>query len=447
MFKKNDVTDVVVKDVDTPDVDVDPGQYSRWGWMLVIFGFGGFLLWALFAPLDAGVPVSGTVTVSGNRKAVQHQNGGTIDTILVKEGDEVKAGQVLIRMNAVQSKSAADISRGQYYISRAMEARLLAELDNKATVTFPEDLLAAKSDPRAMEAIELQKQLFQSRRSALQMELGAVDESIAGIQSQLAGTKESRDNKKMQLDILKEQLTGLRELSRDGYIARNRLLEVERTFAQTNGAISEDVGNIGRLSRQMSELRLRRGQRQQEYQREVRSQLSDVQKEGKALAARLMSQDYDVMNTEVKAPVSGTVVNMSVFTNGGVIQSGVQLMEIVPTGEPWIVEGSVPVNLIDKVHAGLPVELIFSALNQNKTPHIPGIVTHVSADRTVDERTGVPFYKMKAKVAPEGVAMVAKLTVRPGMPAELFVKTGERNLMNYLLKPLTDRTKTALSED
>ncbi|WP_334187492.1 HlyD family type I secretion periplasmic adaptor subunit [Noviherbaspirillum sp.] len=428
-------------------MNTDATSHSRFGWLIVLFGVGGFMLWAMLAPLDQGIPVSGTVTVASNRKAVQHQTGGTVEEILVKEGDTVKAGQVLVRMNDIQAKSAAEMSRVQYFTARAAEARLIAERDGKKTIAFPPDLESAKNDPRVANNISLQSQLFSSRQSALQSEISALDESIAGLKSQMRGLEESRDSKKLQMQFLKEQLEGMRDLAKEGYVARNRLLDLERTYAQLGGAISEDIGNIGRAQRQISELNLRRLQRQQEYQKEVRAQLSEVQKEAEALENRLKSQDFDLGNTLVKAPVDGTIVGMNVFTKGGVVTSGFRLMDVVPSDDPLIIEGQVPVNLIDKVHPDLPVDLIFSAFNQNKTPHVPGVVTQVSADRFVDERNGAPYYKLKAKVTQEGMSILKDLQVRPGMPVEVFVKTGERTMMSYLFKPILDRAKTALTEE
>jgi protease secretion system membrane fusion protein len=239
----------------------------------------------------------------------------------------------------------------------------------------------------------------------------------------------------------------MRDLAKDGYVARNRLLDLERIYAQLNGAISEDIGNIGRTQRQIAEQSLRRIQRQQEYQKEVRTQLAEAQREAEALGNRLTAQDFELSNVLLKAPVDGIVVGLNVFTKGAVIGPGQKLMDIVPSEDPLIVEGQLPVNLIDKVHPDLKVELIFSAFNQNKTPHVSGVVTQVSADRLVDERTGVPYYKMKAKVAPEGMKIIRDLQVRPGMPVELFVKTGERTMMSYLFKPVFDRAKTSLTEE
>jgi protease secretion system membrane fusion protein len=288
-----------------------------------------------------------------------------------------------------------------------------------------------------------------SRQSSLQSELGGVDESIAGLKIQVKSLQESLASKKEQQGFLKEQLGGMRDLAKDGYVARNRLLDLERTYAQIGGAMSEDIGNIGRTQRQVLELNLRKSQRMQDYQKEVGTQLADMQKEADALKARIDAQQFDLSNVEVKAPVAGTVVALAVFTKGGVVSPGFKMMDIVPTDDPLIVEGQLAVNLIDRVHPGLPTELIFSAFNANRTPHIPGQVEQVSADRTVDERTNNSYYKIRVRVTPEGAKMIAahKLDIVSGMPVELFVKTGERTMASYLLKPLIDRAHSAMREE
>ncbi len=428
-------------------VQTDETTHARLGWWIVLVGVGGFLLWATFAPLDKGVPLSGSVMVATNRKAVQHQTGGIVDDILVKEGDKVKAGQVLVKMNDIQVKAQAEITRGQLITARAVEARLIAERDNKPDIDFPSFLFSSADDSRAISSVALQKQLFISRHAVLKHELAALDENIAGLSAQLRGLEFSRGSKEQQLQFLKEQLDNMRELAREGYVPRNRVLELERTHAQLNGDIFADTGNIGRIQRQISELNLRRIQRLEEHQKEVRQQLTDVQREAEVLNSRLLAQDFELANVLVKAPVDGIVVGINIFTRGGVIGPGFRMMDIVPTEDLLVIEGQVPVHLIDKVHAGLDVDFIFTAFNQNKIPRIPGFVTHVSADRLVDEQTGIPYYQLKAKVTPEGMKSLIEFQIRAGMPVEIFVKTGERSLMNYLLKPILDRIHTSLVED
>lgn len=441
------VTDVAPRSEVLSEVNTNSKLHTRMGWWIIIAGLGGFIAWAIYAPLDKGVPMSGTVAVATSKKAIQHLTGGTVEDILVKEGAIVKAGDVLVRMNSVQAKVNAETARIQYSTARATEARLSAERDGKTTLTFSAELKDAMTDPRVASTMSLQQQLFSSRQSAIRSELSAFDENIAGLMLQKKGLEESREGKKQQLTFLKEQLDGIRDLSKDGYVARNRLLELERTYAQLNTAVTEDTNSIGRTLSQISEIKLRKLQRAQEYQKEVRSQLSDVQREADGLANRLTGLEFDLNNALVKAPVDGTIVGMNIFTNGGVIGPGFRMMDVVPSDDPLIVEGQLPVHLIDKVHPNLKVELIFTAFNQNLTPHIPGIVTNVSADRLIDEKSGVPYYSVKAKVAPEGMKLISNLQIRPGMPVDLFVKTGERTMMNYLLKPILDHLKMSMTEE
>lgn len=446
---KAEAADVIPHDVTPLEVNTDARAYARMGWLIVLLGVGGFLLWALLAPLDKGVPLTGTVAKESNRQAVQHQGGGTVQEILVRDGDQVRAGQVLVRMNPVLAKSGFEMTEGQYLAALAIAARLSAERDGQRRIGFPPELARRRGEPRVAEMMKLQEQLLASRQGSLQSELGGIDESIAGLKVQLNGLEQSRDSKKEQVKLLKEQLDGMRDLARDGYVARNRLLDLERTYAQLGGSISEDIGNIGRARSQVLELTLRKTQRLADYQKEVRTQLSDVQKEAETQGARLQAQKFELANVEVRAPRDGTVVGLAVFTPGGVVPPGFKLMEIVPSDDPLVVEGQLAVNLVDRVHPGLPVDLIFSAFNINRTPHIDGQVEEVSADRSVDERTGNPYYKVRVKVTPKGARMIAehKLNIRPGMPVELFVRTGERTMMNYLLKPLFDRARSALTEE
>lgn len=441
--------DVIAHDVTPLTVNTDAGAYAKVGWAVTLLGFVGFVAWASLAPLDKGVPLSGFIAKENNRKAVQHLSGGTVQDILVKDGDTVKAGQVVLRMNDVQANAELQISRIQYISARATEARLEAELNGAKSVAFPKELEEFKNEPRVVEHTALQNQLFEARSLAIQSELAAAAETIEGLETQVKGLEESRESKKAQMVFLKEQLDNSRDLAKEGYIPRTRLLDLERTYAQLSGSISEEVGNIGRARRQIAELKLRRVQRTQEYQREVRTQLSETRREAEALENRLKAQGLQFANAEVKAPVSGTVVGSSVFTKGGVVGPGAKLMEIVPADDPLIVEGQLPVHLVDRVQVGLPVELILSAFNASKTPHIPAEIVNVAADRSVDEKTGAPYYHVRVKVTPAGAKKIAelKLNIVPGMPAELFVKTGERTMMSYLLKPLFDRSHSAMSEE
>ncbi|WP_409498318.1 HlyD family type I secretion periplasmic adaptor subunit [Pseudomonas fragi] len=432
---------------DSNVLQLDDTRYSRLGWLLMLGGFLGFLGWAALAPLDKGVAVSGKVMVSGHRKVVQHPSGGIVERIDVRDGDKVAAGQVLIRLKETPLLGQAQSLRSQFYGSLASEARLNAERDGVASVSFPVELTALAAEPEVASSLALQRQLFDSRRQALLLDQQGIDESIAGAEAQLRGVRDSQASKVLQRAALAEQLQGLRELAREGYIPRNRLLDSERVYAQVLGSISEDYGRIGQLQRQVLEMRLKIRQLAEEYQKEVRTQLADTRVRTEDLRNRLASAEFELANSQLRAPVAGIVVGLDVFTEGGVIKPGQALMEIVPQGEPLLVEARVPVELADKVHAGLPVELMFSAFSQSTTPRVAGEVTLVSADRQVDERTDEPYYTLRAQVSEAGMAQLAGLQIRPGMPVEAFVRTGERSMLNYLFKPLLDRTHMALVEE
>jgi membrane fusion protein, protease secretion system len=428
-----------------PQVDTDTGKYSKLGWSMVLLGFGGFVAWAALAPLDKGVPLTGTVVKESHRKQVAHQTGGTVEQVLVKEGDTVKAGQVLVRLNGTQVRSQADIGRIQYLSARAMQVRLEAERDGAAAMALPPEL----SDPAGAAAADAQRTLFSARRAALRSELAAIDENMAGLKLQGAGLRATMESKKAQQLILKEQLVNVRALAAEGFVPRSRLQDLERSDAQLAGGIAEDSGNLGRTERQVAEMALRRIQREQDFQKDVRAQLSELQRESGALGSRLGALDAELAAIEVKAPVDGVVVGLTLFTSGGVVAPGARMMEVVPADDALVVEGRLPVNLVDKVHPGLPVELIFSAFNAGTTPRIGGEVTQVSADRLLDERSGEPYYKVLVKVSRAGAAQVRQSSLRvvAGMPVELFVRTGERTMLSYLFKPLLDRASTALAED
>jgi membrane fusion protein, protease secretion system len=442
LYRDPSATDIIASSVDT-----DLSKYTRLGWWIVIGGLGGFLLWASLAPLDKGVPLSGRVSVATSKKAIQHETGGTVEAILVKEGDEVKAGDVLVRMNNVQAGADAETARVQYIVARTAQARLVAERDGHSSVEVPHEFADLQNDPRVIESMTLQNQISSSRQSAIRSELSAIGENIAGLISQLQGLEASVASKREQKALVIQQLAGMRDLANEGYMATNRVLESEQNLARIDADISADMGNIGRARRQISELNLQKLQRSQEYQKEVRTQLSDAQKQADALENQLKGLDRHLQNIDVKAPVAGTVVGLSVFTKGAVVAPGFKLMDIVPKEDSLVVDGQLPVHLVDKVYPGLPVNLMFTAFNRNKTPHIPGEVVNVSADSFVDEHSGQSYYKVVTKVTPEGIKMLSDLKVRPGMPVEMFVKTGERTMMNYLLRPILDHLKLSMSEE
>ena len=430
-----------------PELNGDDRHARRWGWWLLLIGVGGFFAWAALAPLDEGVPAPGMVLVSTHRKTVQPLQSGLIDALLVKEGDQVQRGQLLVRLDATRATSELEIARGQLLVGQATEARLMAEQLGKERVEFPPTLLERRqSDPRVAQAVALQQQLFQSRRANLAAELGAMRESIAGLEVQIAALHESTRSRTTQRELLKQEIEGQRELVKEGFLPRNRLSEQERSLAQLNALIAEDEGNLGRLQKQVAELKMRMAQRQQEYQKEVETQLSDVHREVSALEERIRALEFEVQNTEIRSPSDGKVVGLSVFTVGGVVQAGEHLMDIVPLDEPLRIDAQIPTRLIDRVHVGLPVDLMFTNFNASSTPRIPGVVAMVGADALVDPNTKQPYYKVQVEVTDDGMRKLGDNKVIPGMQVEVFIRTGERTLLTYLFKPLRDRMRPAMTE-
>ncbi len=418
-----------------------------WGWLVLLIGGGGFFAWAAFAPLDQGVTATGQVVVTGNRKTVQHLTGGLVSEILVKEGDRVKAGQPLLLIDTTFARSQLETARSQWIVARSVGARLAAERDGSKSVTFPPDLLAIREEPAAAQAMALQARLFETRRSLLRNELATLEESVAGLQAQITGLEAARQARQEQMALLREELGHQRELAAQGYLPRNRVSEQERLFAQLSGQLSEDAATIARARSSIGELKLRMLGRRNEYLQQAESQLTDIQKEVTGLASRIDALRFELQNTEVRAPVDGSVVGLKVFTTGGVVQGGAPLMDIVPDGEPLRIEASIPTQFIDKVHPGLEVDVLFPAFSQKHTPHVPARVQQVSADVLLHERTGEPYYRAQVEVTPEGMEKLSEHQIRPGMQAEVFVRTGERTALNYLVKPVTDRIRSAMTEE
>ncbi|EFO1665476.1 HlyD family type I secretion periplasmic adaptor subunit [Escherichia coli] len=428
-------------------LSLDERHYTRLGWLVLGVGVVGFLAWAAFAPLDKGVASSGSVTVSGNRKTVQAPTSGIIKNIMVKDGDNVKAGEVLVQLSQVQAQAQVDSLRDQYYTTLATEGRLLAERDGLGNVTFSSIFAKIKEQPRIAEIIALQTQLFISRRQGLQSEIDGYKQSMDGLRFQLKGLQDSHANKQIQLSSLRKQMNSMKQLATDGYLPRNRYLEIQRQFAEMNCSIDEIVGRIGQLQKQLQESQQRINQRLADYQREVRTQLAQTQMDANELRKKLQMADFDLSNTSITSPVDGTVVGLNIFTQGGVVGMGEHLMDVVPSQAALVVDSRLKVDLIDKVYNGLPVDLMFTAFNQNKTPKIPGTVTFISADRLVDQINGEPYYQMQITVSPEGMKMLRGEDIKPGMPVVVFVKTGSRSLLSYLFKPILDRAHTSLTEE
>jgi len=412
----------------------------------LIFGFGGFLLWAFFAPLDEGVVAQGEVTVVSNKKTVQHQYGGTIQEILVTEGARVKKGQVLIRLNDAQPRANLTSIQGEYHQALALEARLLAERCRTATIDFPMEIAAMNHLPEVADHLRTQRELFHARRGALQSEIGILRENIDGMREYIRRLEELQMSRLKQMELLDSEMSSLRQLADQGYYPRTKILETERLLAELSGKRSEDLGNIARAKKTMSEYKLTIVRREQEFMQGVETKLSEVQKKLAALKDQYAAT-LDVLDkTEIKAPADGTVVGLAVHTTGGVIMPGNPVMNIVPENEDLIVEAKVMTTDRDRVQEKIKVDLMFPAFDVKRTPVIAGEIILVSADRFSDEVTKIPYYLCRISITEDGIRKLGNRNLQPGMPVQVVIKTWERTLMQYLIKPLFDRIAVSFKE-
>jgi protease secretion system membrane fusion protein len=439
-------TEVAVKEPVAP-ASHDPKKASRIGMWALIAGFGIFLVWAAFAPLDEGVPSPGMVAINTKRKTVQHPIGGIVKEVLVGEGDRVTEGQPLLRLDEAATRAQYESVRQRYLGYRAVQGRLIAEQSGAATITFHPDLVSAANDPLIRSHMDTQQQLFQSRKSALRADMRGLQEGIEGQQALIRSYQGVLENRRGQIALLNDELKHTRELVKEGYTPRNRQLELERMLSDSNGSTAELLGNIARAQSSIGEYRQKLISRQQEYFKEVESQLGEVAREAQSDEAKFRALADDMNRVEIKSPAAGQVVGLTVQTVGAVIQAGQKLMDVVPENELLLIETRIAPNLIDRVHAGLPVDIRFNSFAHSPHMVLDGKVVSVSGDLLTDQQTNVQYYLSRVSVTPEGYKKLGKRVMQPGMPVEVVLKTGERSLLVYLLHPLTKRIAASMKEE
>ena len=423
------------------------GRAARIGLWALGLGFGGFLLWAALAPLDEGVPSQGMISIDTKRKTVQHLTGGLVKEVLVGEGDLVKEGQLLIRLDEAVARANFETARQRYVGLRAMEGRLQAEQRGLKKISFHPDVVQAANDPQIREVVFTQEQLFNSRRAALQADLQSTAESIQGQQGLIQSYESMLVNRKSQQTLLAEELTNTRRLVKDGYAPRNRQLELERMNAEASSGLAELMGNTIRAKRAVTELQQRAISRQHEYRKEVESQLADVGREVPGDAEKFRAAKDDLSRIDIKSPATGQVVGLAFQTVGGVIGPGQKLMDIVPQDQALLIEARVAPHLIDRVSRNMPVDVRFSSFAHTPQLVVHGKVVSVSADVLVDPQTSVGYYLARVGVTAEGYKQLGKRQLQPGMPVEVILLTGERSMLTYLLSPLTKRLAASMKEE
>jgi len=415
-------------------------------WALAI-GFVSFLVWVAWAPLDEGVPSQGFVAIDTKRKAVQHLSGGLIKEVLVGEGDWVREGQLLFKLDDAAALASLESVRQRYLGMRATQSRLAAEQAGSPHIDFHPDLRVAMQDPLIRQQMDNQEHLLQSRRAALRAELQSIEESIRGQE----GLKQSYEamlvHRQNQLALTKEELTKTIEVVREGYVPRNRQLELERQVAESGNAIAELKGNLLRAKHSIDEFRQRALMRKQEDRKEVETQLAEVTREVLGDAQKVQSLQDELARTSIVAPVAGQVVSLMTQTVGGVITPGQKLLDIVPANGPMLLETRVQPHLIDRVNAGMPVDVRFAAFAHAPQLVVQGKLISVSGDLLTDSQTGVGYYLARVALTPEGTAALGAHRMQPGMPVEVVLRTGERSLLTYLLHPLSKRLAAAMKEE
>jgi protease secretion system membrane fusion protein len=439
---------VTANDDDGPRASSDTRAVARTGLWILALGFGGFLLWAGLAPLDEGVPTMGMVALDTKRKTVQHLSGGIVKEVLVQEGQQVKEGQALLRLDGAVAKANFEAVRQRYLGFRAMQSRLFAEQAGQGVIDFHPDVKAALNDPLIQQQVSTQQQLIQARRAALAADLQGIEESMQGLKEQLGSYQNILVQRRSQLALLTEELTNTRGMVKEGYAPRNRQLELERMVAESNAAIADLTGNNLRVTRQVAELGQRSLARKQEYRKEIESQLADVTREVQSDAEKFVAVTADLNRMEIKAPANGQVVGLSVQTVGAVLQPGQKLLDVVPDQQTLLLEAHIPPHLIDKVQTGLMADIRFNAFAHSPQLVVDGKVLSVSGDLLSDpQQPQFSYYLARVQVTPSGMKTLGARQMQPGMPAEIVIKTGERSLLTYLLHPLTKRMAASMKEE
>ena len=433
---------------DGPRASADTGAVARTGLWVLALGFGGFLLWAGLAPLDEGVPTQGMVTLDTKRKTVQHLSGGIVKEVLVHEGQQVKEGDPLLRLDSAVAKANYEAVRQRYLGLRAMQSRLFAEQAGQGAIAFHPDVKSAMNDPLIKQQISTQEQLIQARRAALAADLQGIEENIQGLKEQLGSYQNILVQRRNQLSLLNEELNNVRGMVKEGYAPRNRQLELERMVAESNASIADLTGSSLRVTRQVAELTQRATGRKQEYRKEIESQLADVTREVQSDAEKFVAVTADLGRMEIKAPAAGQVVGLSVQTVGAVLQPGQKLLDVVPDNQSLLLEAHIPPHLIDKIQTGLPTDIRFNTFAHSPQLVVQGKVLSVSGDLLADPANPqFSYFLARVQVTPDGMKTLGTRQMQPGMPAEIVIKTGERSMLTYLLHPLTKRMAASLKEE
>ena len=410
---------------------------------LLVFGVGG---WAATTEISGAIIASGKIVVDSNVKKVQHPTGGVVGKLYVRDGDRVKAGQILVQLDdTVTRANLAIVTKGLTELE-ARKARLAAERDGAAKIAFPSDLLDHRTDPDVAEAMHGEQRLFDLRRSArsgqkaqLQQRVDQLGQEIIGFDSQLKA-------KANEMDLIRRELTGVQTLYEKNLVPLNRIISLQRQAARLDGERGQLIASEAQARGKIAELKLQIIQIDQDMASDVAKEMRDIDAKIGEFVERKVSALDQLKRTDIRAPQDGTVFESKVHTVGGVIPSGETIMLIVPDADKLLVEARVNPQDIDKIEIGQTAALRLSGLDSRTTPDIIGRVTRISANSATDQRTGASYYTIRIAMPAAEVAKLGDVRLVPGMPVEAFIQTGDRTVIAYLLKPLSDQISRAFRE-
>lgn len=417
------------------------------GMLSVLVLVGGFVAWAVTTQISGAVVASGQVEVEQHRQIVQHPDGGVVQAIAVSDGDGVEAGQLLLSLDGTLLRTEHTIVEGQYFEILARRGRLEAERGDAPEVTFPAELVvaAAASEPLA-HLIEGQASLFRTRLDTLRQSMDQLGKQAETITSEMAGIEAQIAALARQRELIGRELTDQQSLLDRGLAQASRVLALEREAARIDGELGSLQAGLASAAIRQTELEIQRLRLSAERREEAETQLRDLGYRELELAERRRSLTEQLDRLEIRAPVSGVIYNMQVTTPRSVIRPADALMYVIPQDRPLVIGARVATINIDEIQPGQPVALRFSAFSQRTTPEISGRLDRVSADALIDEATRMPYYRAEVSIPPEELEKLGALSLVPGMPVEVYIQTGNRSPMAYLMKPLTDYFVRAFRE-
>lgn len=426
-----------------PPVALDnPRRELVIGGTIIVLFFVIFLGWAALAPLDAGAFAQGQVAISGNRQAVQHREGGVVSALLVAEGDTVRSGQVLLQLSSGELKATERGVASQVYALLAQRARLIAERDRLRSIPTPAEFanLSAEDTVLALESLRIQQQQFGARRTGRTTETGVLGQRVAQLNEQIAGYEGQIVANIEQQRLIQEELAGMRSLAEKGYAPLTRVRALERTAAQLDGELGSLRAQIAQSREAVGETRLQVSGVSTKMNEDVADQLRLIDVQLNELRPRMVELRAQIARNEVRAPASGEVVGLTIFTQGGVIQPGQTLMEIVPRDASQVIVAQIAPNDVDNLRIGQSTEVRFPGLRERNPPIIHGEVTRISADSFTVEETGASYFRAEIVVPASELAKMGRgaETLRPGAPVEVVVLLRKRTALGYLLEPLTN---------